>query len=71
MLGTTLIWYQVVEVRQPGEKRLLASLRVVKAFHREQFPLDGLMCLIQQGAGGSVAKFDFWAKSKNWMSGIQ
>jgi hypothetical protein len=20
---------------------------------------------------GSVAKFDFWAKSKNWVSGIQ
>src|SRR2546425_2202004 len=44
MLGTTLIRYQVVEVRQPGEKRLLASLRVVKAFHREQLPLDGIMC---------------------------
>ena len=52
MLGATLIRYQVVEVRQPGEKRLLASLRVVKAFHREQFPLDGVMRLIQQGAGG-------------------
>jgi hypothetical protein len=24
---------------------------MVKAFHREQFPLDGIMRLIQQGAG--------------------
>src|SRR6267142_4523600 len=24
---------------------------MVKAFHREQFPLDGIMSLIQQGAG--------------------
>ena len=51
MLGATLIRYQVVEVRQPREKRLLASFGMVEAFHREQFPLDGIMRLIQQGAG--------------------
>ena len=26
---------------------------------------------IQRWVVGSVAKFDFWAKSKNWVSGIQ
>ena len=24
-----------------------------------------------EAVSGSVAKFDFWAKSKNWVSGIQ
>jgi hypothetical protein len=38
-------------MRQPREKRLLAPLGVMEAFHREQFPLDSVMGLIQQGAG--------------------
>jgi len=51
MLGSTLIRYQVVEVREPREKCLLASFGVMEAFHRKQLPLDGVMGLIQQGAG--------------------
>src|SRR5262249_9992830 len=51
MLGAPLIRYQVVEVRQLREKRLLAATRVMKAIHGEQFPLDGVMSLIEQCAG--------------------
>ena len=50
MLSPTLIGDQVVQVREPREKRLLASLGMVKALHREQLPLDGVMGLIQQRA---------------------
>src|SRR5262245_39926056 len=49
--GPTLIGHQVVEVRHPREKHLLAPFGVMEAFHREQLPLDGVMGLIQQGAG--------------------
>src|SRR6266446_7251927 len=52
MLSTTLIRHQVVQVREPCEKRLLTATWMVKSFHREQFPLDSVMGLIQQGAGG-------------------
>jgi hypothetical protein len=51
MLGSTLIWDEVIQVGEPCEKRLLASTWVMKAFHGEQLPLDGIMGLIQQGAG--------------------
>ena len=51
MLGATLIRHQVVQVRQPDKKRLLAPLGMIEAFHREQLPRDGMMGLIQQGAG--------------------
>jgi hypothetical protein len=51
MLGPTLIRHQVVQVRQPREKRLLAPLRMMEALHREQLPLDSVMGLIQEGAG--------------------
>src|SRR5712691_474376 len=51
MLGAPLIRHQVVQVSQAGEKRLLAPTWVMKAFHGEQFPLDGVMRLIEQGAG--------------------
>src|SRR4029434_7459019 len=46
MLGATLIRYQVVEVREPGEKRLLAAAGMMESLHREQLPLDGVMGLI-------------------------
>ncbi len=51
MLGTTLVGYQVVQVCQSGEKRLLAATWMMEAFHCEQFPLDGVMRLIQERAG--------------------
>jgi len=46
MLGSTLIRDEVVQVGEPREKRLLAPARIVKPFHREQFPLDGIVRLI-------------------------
>src|SRR5215813_14823089 len=51
MLGPTLIRDEVVEVGEPGEKCLLAATRMLEALHRKQFPLDGVMGLIQQRAG--------------------
>jgi hypothetical protein len=43
MLGATLIRYQVVQVREPRKKQLLAAAWMVKPLHREQFPRDGIM----------------------------
>ncbi len=51
MLGPTLVGYQVVQVGQSCEKRLLAATGMMEAFHCEQFPLDGVMRLIQERAG--------------------
>jgi hypothetical protein len=51
VLGPTLIRDQVIQVRQPDPKYLLASIGVMEPFHREQFPLDGIMRLIQERAG--------------------
>ena len=51
MLRSTLIRDEVVQVRQPRQKRLLTPWGMMEAFHGEQFPLDGIMRLIQQGAG--------------------
>jgi hypothetical protein len=36
---------------QPDKKCLLASIWMMKSFHHEQFPVYGVMGLIQQGAG--------------------
>lgn len=46
MLGAALIWDEGVQVGEPREKRLLAPAWMVKPFHREQFPLDGIVRLI-------------------------
>jgi hypothetical protein len=46
VLGPTLIRHQVIQVGHAREKRLLAATWVVKAFHREQFPLDGVVGLV-------------------------
>jgi hypothetical protein len=51
MLGPTLIRHQVVQVGQPRQKRLLTTTGLVKPFHREQFPVDGVVGLNEQGAG--------------------
>jgi hypothetical protein len=47
MLGPTLIGDQVREVGQPRETRLLAPAWMMEAVHREQFPLEGVVGLIQ------------------------
>src|SRR5262245_51774383 len=49
--GPTLIRDEVVEVGEPGEKCLLAATRMMEPLHRKQFPLDGVMGLVQQRAG--------------------
>ena len=36
---------------QAGEKRLLIAVWMVKRFHHEQLPVDGVVGLIQHGAG--------------------
>ena len=51
VLGSTLIRHQIVQVREPGEKRLLTAPRMMKALHGKQFPLDGIVRLIQERAG--------------------
>ena len=51
VLRPTLIGDQVIQVREPHQKRLLIAAWMVKPFHGEQFPLDGVVGLIEQGAG--------------------
>ena len=51
VLGPTLIRDQIIEVRQPGQKRLLAALGMMEPLHGEELPLNGVMGLIQQRAG--------------------
>src|SRR5216684_2846522 len=46
MLGPTLIRNQVIQVREPREKRRLAPVWMMEPFHREQFPLDGVVSLV-------------------------
>jgi hypothetical protein len=46
MLGATLIGHQIVEMGQPREKRLLVSTGMMTPLHREQLPLDGVVCLV-------------------------
>jgi hypothetical protein len=51
MLGATLRRDEVVQVGEPGEKRLLAATWVMEPLHREQLPLDGVMRLLSERAG--------------------
>ena len=51
MLGSPLIRDQVVQVREPRQKRLLTSPWMMEPFHGEQFSLNGIMRLIQERAG--------------------
>src|SRR6266852_4307173 len=46
VLGAALIRYEVLQVRQPREKRLWAPCGVMEAFHREPLPLDSVVGLI-------------------------
>jgi hypothetical protein len=50
-LRPTLIRDQVVQVREPHQKRLLTAAWMMKRFHHQEFPADGMMGLIQQDAG--------------------
>ena len=51
MLGSTLIGDQVVQVGESSQKRLLTAAWMMQRFHHEQFALEGVVGLIQQGAG--------------------
>src|SRR2546428_422258 len=44
--GPTLIRDEVVQVGEPGEKRLVASTRMMEPLHREELALDGVMGLV-------------------------
>jgi hypothetical protein len=46
MLGATLIGHQVIQVREPREKRLLVSTGMMKPLHREEFSLNGVVGLV-------------------------
>src|SRR4029434_709741 len=50
MLGSTLIWDEVVQMGEPRQKRLLTSPGMMEPFHGEQFSLDSIMRLIQERA---------------------
>jgi hypothetical protein len=54
MLGATLVGDQVVQVCQPSQKRLLAPVGMMERFHHKEFPVDGVMGLIQQRAGHGI-----------------
>src|SRR5712692_10532158 len=47
MLGSTLIRDEVIQMREPRQKRLLTAAWMVKSFHHEELPVDGIMRLIQ------------------------
>jgi hypothetical protein len=51
MLRAPLIRDQVIQVRQPREKRLLTAPRMMESLHHEELPLDGVMRLIEQRTG--------------------
>jgi hypothetical protein len=51
MLDSTLIGHQVIQVGEAREKGLLTAVWVMESLHHEQFLVDGVMGLIQQGAG--------------------
>ena len=51
VLGPTLIRDEAVQVREPREKRLLATPGMMDSLHRESLPLDGVRGLIQQRDG--------------------
>jgi hypothetical protein len=46
MLGPTLLWSQVIEVRAPGEQRLLTAVGMVNRFPQEPLPLNGVVGLV-------------------------
>ena len=52
MLGATLIRNEVVEVCQPRQKCLLTATRMMESLHHEEFPVDGVVDLVQQRAAG-------------------
>jgi hypothetical protein len=51
MLGPTRIGNQVVEVRAPGEQRLLTAVGMVTRLHHAQLPLDSVVGLVSPRAG--------------------
>jgi hypothetical protein len=50
MLSSMLIRDEIIHMCEPREKRLRASSWMMEPLHREQFPLDGVVGLIEQCA---------------------
>jgi pyridoxal phosphate-dependent enzyme len=46
-----MVPYEVVQVGEPRQKYPLAPVGMMKGFHHEQLPVNGVMRLIQEGAG--------------------
>jgi len=47
VLGATLVGDKVVQVCQSCKKRLLAPMGMMECFHHKEFPVDGVMRLIE------------------------
>ena len=47
MESATLKWYQIVQVSQPHEKSPLTPTGVMETFHHKQFPIEGIVGLVQ------------------------
>ena len=52
ILGTPLVRYQVIQYCQTVEEHILASFFMMEAFHHEELPVHGIVCLIQKRRGG-------------------
>ncbi len=52
MQGAMLVRNQVLQVCQSREKRLLTPPWMVESLHHKEFPVDGVVGLIQQRAAG-------------------
>ena len=50
MQGATLIRNQVVQVREPREKGPVTPTGVMETLHHKQFPIDGIVGLVQYRA---------------------
>ena len=51
VLGPTLVGDEIVQVGEPDKKCLLTPMGMMERFHHKEFPVDGVMGLIEQGAG--------------------
>jgi hypothetical protein len=51
MLGAPLIGHQIIQMGQTTQECLLAPIWMMKTFHHKEFPINGVMGLVQQSAG--------------------
>jgi hypothetical protein len=51
VLSAPLVGHEVIQMREPAQKRLRAPVGMMEALHHEELPVNRVMGLIQQGAG--------------------